>query len=166
VSPRVVLVGVSGSGKTTVGRRLAERLGMGFRDVDDDIEQTAGKPVGEIFVDDGEQAFRELERTAVAAALAEHEGVLAVGGGAVLDDRTSELLHGHAVVFLDVGLADAAVRIGLNRNRPVLLANPRAELKRMIDERRPVYRAVSTSIVDTTGRTPDEVVGAVLAVVG
>jgi shikimate kinase len=162
----VVLVGVSGSGKTTVGRRLAERLGVTFRDVDADIEQTAGKPVAEIFVDDGEQVFRELERTAVGAALAAHDGVLAVGGGAVLDHRTRHLLAGHHVVFLDVGLADAAARIGLTRDRPVLLANPRSELKRMIDERRPVYLAVSTSTVDTAGRTQDEVVEAVLAVVG
>ena len=160
-----MLVGVSGSGKTTVGWRLAERLGVGFRDVDADIEQAAGKPVGEIFVDDGEQAFRELEHIAAAAALAEHDGVLAMGGGAVLDPRTRQLLDGHRVVFLDVGLADAAARIGLNRERPVSLGSPRAELKRMIDERRPIYRALATTTVDTAGRTPDEVVEAVLAVV-
>jgi shikimate kinase len=165
VSPRVVLVGVSGSGKSTVGRRVAEHLGVGFRDVDADVEHTAGKPVGEIFVDDGEQVFRDLEHTAAAAALAEHDGVLALGGGAVLDERTRRLLVGHDVVFLDVGLADAAARIGLNRDRPVLLGNPRAELKRMIDERRPIYRAVAAATVDTAGRTSDEVVEAVLQVV-
>jgi shikimate kinase len=161
-----VLVGVPGSGKTTVGRLVAARLGVGFRDVDSDVEQRAGKPVAEIFVDDGEQAFRDLERSAVAAALAEHDGVLAVGGGAVLDERIRRLLGGHRVVFLDVGLADAAARIGLNRDRPVLLGNPRAELKRMIDQRRPAYRAVATATVDTAGRTPDQVAEAVLAVVG
>jgi shikimate kinase len=165
VSPRAVLVGVSGSGKTMVGRIVAERLEVGFRDVDADIEQAAGKPVGEIFIDDGEQAFRELEHVAAAAALAEHDGVLALGGGAVLDMRTRRLLDGLRVVFLDVGLADAAARIGLNRDRPVPLRSPRAELKRMIDERRRVYRAVATATVDTAGRTPDEVVEAVLAVV-
>jgi shikimate kinase len=161
----VVLVGVSGSGKTTVGRRVAELLGVGFRDVDADIEQVAGKPVGEIFIDDGEQAFRDLEHASVVAALAEHDGVLALGGGAVLDPRTRQLLEGHRVVFLDVGLADAAARIGLNRERPVSLGSPRAELKRMIDERRPVYRAVAVATVDTAGRSPGEVVEAVLAVV-
>lgn len=166
MSPRVVLVGVPGSGKTTIGQLLAERLGVGFRDVDSDIELAAGKPIGEIFVDDGEQAFRDLERSGVAAALTEHDGVVALGGGAVLDDQTRRLLDGHHVVFLDVGLADAATRIGLNRDRPVWLGNPRAELKRMIDERRMVYRAVATSTVDTGGRTPDQVVEAVLAVVG
>jgi shikimate kinase len=166
VSPRVVLVGVAGSGKTTVGRLLAERLNVRFRDVDTDIERVAGKPIGDIFVDEGEQAFRELERAAVAAALTEHDGVLAVGGGAIMDDGTRQLLMRHWVVFLDVGLADAAARIGLNRDRPVLFGNPRAELKRMIDERRPVYTAVATSTVDTVGQTPDQVVEAVLAVVG
>jgi shikimate kinase len=141
------------------------RLGVRFRDLDADIEQTAGKSVGEIFVDDGEQAFRELEQNAAVTALTEPDGVLALSGGAVLGERTRRLLAGQHVVFLDVGLADAASRIGLNRDRPVLLANPRAELKRMIDERRPTYRTVATTTVDTAGRTVDEVVEAVLAVV-
>jgi shikimate kinase len=165
VSPQVVLVGVPGSGKTAVGRRLAERLGVGFRDVDADIEVLAGKPVGDIFVEDGEQAFRELERTAASEVLTGNDGVVALGGGAVLDDVTRSLLVGHQVVFLDVGLADAATRIGLNRDRPVAFGNPRAELKRMIDERRPVYLALATSTVETAGQTLDEVVEAVLAVV-
>jgi shikimate kinase len=165
VRPRVILVGAPGSGKTTVGRRLAERLGVGFRDVDADVEQAARKPIRDIFVDDGEQAFRELERAAVAVAVNTHDGVLALGGGAVLDASTRQLLGGHEVVFLDVGLSDAATRIGMNRDRPLLLVNPRAELKRMIDQRRPLYVAVAKWTVDTTGRGPDDVVEAVLAVV-
>jgi shikimate kinase len=161
-----VLVGVSGSGKTTVGRLLAEHLGVGFRDVDADIERGAGKPVAEIFLDDGEQVFRDLERAAMPAALAQHDGVLAVGGGAVLDEGIRRLLRSQPVVFLEIGLTDAAKRIGLNRDRPVLIANPRAELKRMIDERRPLYHEIATWTVDTAGRTPDQVVEAVLASVG
>lgn len=166
MSPQVVLIGAPGSGKTTVGRLLAERLGVGFRDVDADVESAAGKPIRDIFVDDGEPAFRELERAAVAAALDEHDGVLALGGGAVLDDGTRQRLAGRHVVFLDVGLADAAARIGMNRDRPLLLVNPRAELKRMLDARRPLYLSVATSTVDTAGRGPDDVAEAVLAVVG
>lgn len=161
MTPRVVLVGAPGSGKTTVGRLLAERLAAGFRDVDHDIEATAGKPIGEIFVDEGEAAFRELERAAVVTALAEHDGVLALGGGAIGDPGTRALLRDHNVVFLDVSLSDAATRIGLNRDRPLLLGNLRAQLRRMIDERRPLYREVATSTVDTSGRTPAEVVEAV-----
>jgi shikimate kinase len=161
VSPVVVLVGAPGAGKTTVGAALADALGVAFRDTDSDVEAAAGKPVGEIFVDDGEPAFRALERTAVATALADHEGVLAVGGGAILDPTTRARLDGQRVVLLDVGLADAARRVGLNRDRPLLLGNPRAQLAALLDARRPVYAEVATDVVDTSGRGVDEVVAAV-----
>ena len=157
-----MLVGAPGAGKSTVGRLLADRLDVGFRDTDDDVELIAGKSISDIFVDDGESAFRALEREAVAAALTIHDGVLAVGGGAVADAETRELLRGHRVVFLDVGLADAASRVGLNRDRPLLIGNPRAQLKRLLDERRPLYLQVATLTVDTAGRTPDEVVAEVV----
>jgi shikimate kinase len=163
VKPRVVLVGAPGAGKSTVGRLLADRLGVSFRDTDDDVELAAGKSIGDIFVDDGEPAFRALEREAVAVALTAHDGVLALGGGAVADPGTRAALGGHRVVFLDVGLADAASRVGLNRDRPLLVGNPRAQLKKLLDQRRPLYRQVATLTVDTAGRTPDEVVAEVVA---
>ncbi|MBV9292983.1 MAG: shikimate kinase, partial [Frankiales bacterium] len=130
MTPAVVLVGPPGAGKSTVGRLVAESLGVDFRDTDDDVEAAAGKSVSDIFIEDGEGAFRELERTAVAEALATHPGVLALGGGAVLDAGTRRALAAHRVVWLSVGLADASTRVGFARSRPLLVVNPRAELKR------------------------------------
>ncbi len=111
--PRVVLVGPMGAGKTTVGNLLAAAWGVGLRDTDQDVEAAEGRAISDIFVDDGEEHFRGLERQAVASALAQHDGVLALGGGAVLDPATRDLLAGHTVVFLRVGLGDAVKRVGL-----------------------------------------------------
>lgn len=155
--PRVVLVGPMGAGKSTVGRILAERWDVGFRDTDDDVEATDGRPIPDIFVESGEEHFRGLERTAVARALDEHDGVLAVGGGAVMAESTRAVMSGHRVVYLRVGLADAASRVGLGTSRPLLLGNVRGTMKALLDERSPVYESVSTAVVDTDGRTPDEV---------
>ncbi len=157
MSPRVVLIGPMGACKTTVARLLGERWGLAVRDTDADVEALAGKPVSEIFVDDGEDAFRALERSAVAAAVAEHEGVLSLGGGAVLDPAPRGRLEGQQVVFLSVGLADAVKRVGLGSGRPLLLGNVRSRVKQLLEERTPIYEAVATLIVNTDGRTPAEV---------
>jgi shikimate kinase len=156
VSPLVVLVGPPGAGKSTVGALLAERLGVTLRDTDADVEATTGTTIAELFVDHGEPHFRALEREAVAAALDEHEGVLALGGGAVTDPDTRQALRGHRVVFLDVGLAEAVRRVGLGASRPLLLGNVRGQLKSLLDQRRPAYQAVAWRTVDTDGRTPDD----------
>lgn len=155
--PVAVLVGPPGAGKTTVGELLAERLGVAFRDADHDIEAAVGKPISEIFVDDGEEAFRALEVEAVAAALAGHDGILALGGGAVLSPVTRARLDGHRVVYLEVGLSDAVTRVGLARDRPVIALNPRATLRHLLDQRRPLYTEVAVVTVATDGRTPEEV---------
>lgn len=160
-APRAVLIGSMGAGKTTVGRLLAEAWGVEFRDTDADVEAADGRPVADIFIEDGEPAFRALERDAVAAALAEHAGVLALGGGSVMDPDTRALLPGHRVVMLRVGLAEAASRVGLGASRPMLLGNVRARVKQLIDERTPVYESVATHVVDTDGRSVDEVVAEV-----
>jgi shikimate kinase len=155
--PLVVLVGPPGAGKTTVGRLLAERTGRGFRDTDADVEATAGKAISDIFFDEGEDAFRALERQAVAEALATHDGVLALGGGAVLAAETRALLAQHRVAFLSVGLSDAATRVGMSTVRPVLALNPRAQLKTLLEQRLPLYREVATVTVETDGRSTHEV---------
>jgi shikimate kinase len=160
-----VLVGTMGAGKTTVGALLADAWGVGARDTDADVEAAAGKPIAEIFVDDGEASFRALERVAVAAALAEHGGVLSLGGGAVLDEDTRAALAGHRVVFLRVGLAEAVKRVGLGTSRPMLLGNVRSRIKALLDERTPVYESVATESVDTDGRTPEDVAAEILRLV-
>jgi shikimate kinase len=155
--PKAVVIGPPGSGKTTVGKALAVRLATSFRDTDDDVQAVAGKPVGEIFVDDGEERFRELEREAVRLALEEHEGILAVGGGAVLAPETRELLAGHTVIYLEVGLSDAVKRVGLGTARPLLVLNPRSRLRQLMEERRPIYEGLATITAATDGRTPDDI---------
>jgi shikimate kinase len=155
--PRVVLVGPMGAGKTTVGELLASVWGVDLRDTDRDVEEAEGRPISEIFVDHGEEYFRERERAAVAEALRTHDGVLALGGGAVLDAGTREALRGQVVVFLQVGLSDAVKRVGLGTARPLLLGNVRARVKALLDERLPVYREVATVTVLTDGRSAEDV---------
>ena len=163
--PVLVLVGPPAAGKSTVGRLVADRLGVPFTDTDDLVVQRAGKPVSEVFVDDGEEAFRELEAAAVADALATAGGVLALGGGAVLAAGTRARLAGHPVVFLSAEVPAAASRVGLNRDRPVIALNPRATLKVLLEERMPLYREVATDVVATDGRTVRAVADDVLALV-
>jgi shikimate kinase len=146
-----------GAGKSTVGALLAEAWDLPARDTDADIEHLEGRSVSDIFVDSGEAHFRDLERKAVAEALATHEGVLSLGGGAVLDPATRELLAGRTVVFLRVGLTDAVKRVGLGTTRPLLLGNVRATIKALLDERTPVYESVATLTVDTDGKEPADV---------
>jgi shikimate kinase len=150
-----------GAGKSTVAQLLADGWGVAARDTDADIEATEGRSVSDIFLESGEAHFRALERSAVAAAVASHDGVLSLGGGAVLDAATRELLAGLPVVFLRVGLADAVKRVGLGTSRPLLLGNVRSRIKALLDERTPIYESVATICVDTDQRTPEDVAEAI-----
>lgn len=159
MSPRIVVIGPPGAGKTTVGQLLAARLGVAFRDVDQDIEATAGKSISDIFTGDGEPVFRELEENAVATGLAEHDGILALGGGAILSERTRALLAEHVVLFLNVGMTAGIQRTGLSTARPLLSGvNPRATFKALLDARLPLYREVARIEVQTDELGPAQVV--------
>lgn len=157
MTPKVVLIGPMGAGKSTVAGLLAQAWGVPARDTDADIEASEGRPISEIFVDSGEAHFRALEAAAVAEALASHDGVLSLGGGAVLDSATRSLLEGHTVVFLRVGLSEAVKRVGLGVGRPLLLGNVRSRIKALLDERTPIYEAAATLVVDTDERAPEDV---------
>ncbi|MGX1567178.1 shikimate kinase [Streptomyces sp. NPDC055506] len=146
-----------GVGKSTVGQLLAERLGAGYRDTDDDIVAAQGRTIAEIFVEEGEAAFRAIEKQAVREALAGHDGVLALGGGAVLDQDTRELLAGQRVVYLSMDVEEAVKRTGLNAARPLLAINPRKQWRELMEARRHLYEEIATAVVATDGRTAEEV---------
>jgi shikimate kinase len=171
MTPRAVLIGLPGVGKTSTGRALARRLRVEFADSDALVEQATGRSVRELFAEVGEPGFRAAEAHAVEAALTGFPGVLALGGGAVTSAATRELLvaygrDGGTVVWLDVDLHTAAKRVGLSRDRPILGVNPRAMLRQMLETRAPLYGEVATMTVHTAGRTPEEIATEVLVALG
>lgn len=168
----VVLIGPPSAGKSSVGALLAAELGVPFADTDDLVAAAAGKPVGDIFVDDGEPVFRELERAAVARGLesagapgtagapgasSPDGGVLALGSGAVLDPDVRRMIAGRPIVYLEAGFAAIAKRTGMDRPRVVIPGNPRGMLRAMLEERRPVYAELATITVPTDDMAPEEV---------
>jgi shikimate kinase len=152
-----ILIGPPGAGKSTVGPLLAGLLGVGFLDTDSVIEEAVGKPVGDIFIDDGEAAFRALEQPAVAEAIEGHHGILALGSGAILDAGARRLLAGQRVVYLETGFAAVARRSGLDGPRPPLPGNPRGRMRELLEERRPVYENLAWLTVATDDREPPEI---------
>lgn len=164
MAPKAVLVGLPGSGKSTIGRRLAKALGVGLLDTDVAIEQRTGRSIADIFATDGEQEFRRIEEDVVRAALADHDGVLSLGGGAVTSSGVRAALAGHTVVYLEISAAEGVRRTGGNTVRPLLAGPDRAEKYRaLMAKRAPLYRRVATMRVDTNRRNPGAVVRHILS---
>ncbi len=156
----VVLIGPPSAGKSSVGTLLAAELGVPFADTDALVAKAADKPVGDIFVEDGEPVFRELERAATARGLESFGpggGVLALGSGAVLDPDVRRMISRHVVVYLEAGFTTVARRTGMDRPRVVIPGNPRGRLRAMLEERRPVYADLATITVSTDDMAPEEV---------
>jgi shikimate kinase len=165
-APFVVLIGPPGAGKSAVGPLLADRLGVEFRDTDADVGAAAGKPVGDIFIEDGEEAFRELERAAVTSALGAlpgRGGVLALGSGAVVDDGVQSLLQGLPVFYLSAEFGTVTRRIGLDRPRVVVPGNPRGRLRALLTERDAIYQRLAAVTVPTDDLDPDELADQIAA---
>lgn len=164
MAPKAVLVGLPGSGKSTIGRRLAKALGVGLLDTDVAIEQRTGRSIADIFATDGEQEFRRIEEDVVRAALADHDGVLSLGGGAATSPGVRAALAGHTVVYLEISAAEGVRRTGGNTVRPLLAGPDRAEKYRaLMAKRAPLYRRVATMRVDTNRRNPGAVVRHILS---
>src|SRR5271168_886487 len=159
MTPKAVLVGLPGSGKSTIGRRLAKALDVDMLDTDAAIEQQTGRPIADIFATDGEQEFRRIEEGVVRAALAEHDGVVSLGGGAVTTPGVREALAGHTVIYLEISAREGVRRTAGNTVRPLLAGPDRAEkFRALMTKRIPLYRRVATMQVNTNRRNPGAVV--------
>ncbi len=166
MAPRVILIGPMGSGKTTIGQLVASKLGIAFRDTDHVIEGRAGKSVSDIFLEDGEDEFRILEKKVLRDELLSDDTVLALGGGAPISVDAQSALRAIAspVIYLDISLATVAPRIGFNRDRPLLLHNPRGQWQTLMEARRPIYESIADSVIDVNDKSESEIVTLILEV--
>ncbi|MCV7344396.1 shikimate kinase [Mycolicibacterium rhodesiae] len=159
MAPKAVLIGLPGSGKSTIGRRLAKAMGVAMLDTDVAIEEKTGRTVADIFANDGEQEFRRIEEEVIRDALATHDGVLSLGGGAVTTPGVRDALAGHTVVFLEISAAEGVRRTSGSTVRPLLAGPDHAEKYRtLMNERVPIYRRVATIRINTNRRNPGAVV--------
>lgn len=165
MAPRVILIGPMGSGKTTIGSLLAEKLGLSFRDTDHLIEEQEGKTVSQIFLDQGEDAFRAIEKRVLREELLTDATVLSLGGGAPISMDAQSALRAIAshIIFLDISLSTVAPRIGFNRDRPLLLNNPRGQWQTLMEARRPIYEAIADATINVDDKSEEEIVTIVLS---
>ena len=165
--PRVILIGPMGSGKTTIGQLIAQRLDIPFRDTDQVIEESSGRTVSDIFLEDGEDAFRLLEKSVLRDELLSDGTVLALGGGAPISIDAQSALRAIAspVIYLDISLATVAPRIGFNRDRPLLLHNPRGQWQTLMEARRPIYESIADTVIDVNTKTEIDIVDEILEVI-
>ena len=168
MAPRVILIGPMGSGKTTIGSLLAEKLGLSFRDTDHLIEEQEEKTVSQIFLDQGEDAFRAIEKRVLREELLTDGTVLSLGGGAPISIDAQSALRAIAshIIFLDISLSTVAPRIGFNRDRPLLLNNPRGQWQTLMETRRPIYEAIADTIINVDDKSEEEIVTIVLSSLG
>jgi shikimate kinase len=159
MTKKIVLIGPPGAGKTSIGKALSKELGLAFIDSDAEIERISGKTISEIFVDQGEAVFRKTEVETVTRILAEFEGVVALGGGAPINPEIQKVLLNseYPVIFIDVSISQAANRIGFNKDRPLLMINPRQQWLHLMSERRPIYEKLATIAVSSDNSKPSEV---------
>ena len=163
MAPRIVLIGPMGSGKTTIGRRLASNMGLTFADTDEMIISQSGREISDIFIEDGEEEFRKLEKIILRTALLQDETVLSLGGGACLsiDAQSALRASGAFIVYLKISLSQVSARVGFNQGRPLLMGNPRAQWQSLMNERAPIYEGVATYICEVDGKSVEEILAEV-----
>lgn len=163
MAPRIILIGPMGSGKTTIGRRLASNMGLTFADTDEMIISQSGREISDIFIEDGEEEFRKLEKIILRTALLQDETVLSLGGGACLsiDAQSALRASGAFIVYLKISLSQVSARVGFNQGRPLLMGNPRAQWQSLMNERAPIYEGVATYICEVDGKSVEEILAEV-----
>lgn len=160
MAPRIILIGPMGSGKTTIGQRLALDFSLEFKDTDHMIESQSGRLISDIFIEDGEDEFRSLEKIILRTGLLEDETVLSLGGGACLsiDAQSALRASGAFIVYLKISLAQVSSRVGFNQGRPLLMGNPRAQWQALMNERAPIYENLASYICEVDSKSVDELV--------
>ena len=166
MSVKLILIGPPGAGKSTVGKVIAKEMQLRLIDTDSRIEEETGKKISDIFLEDGEDSFRTIEKRVVLNALEENGVVISLGGGSILDEQVYQrLLNEPLVVYLEVSISNAAPRVGFNTERPLLVANPRAQWLKLFESRKDKYERLARFQVSTDNRKPKEVAGEIIGLI-